>query len=257
MWPPKKRKRVNHYHPRRLFEDEGGGAGVGGERGGSKCMSSYDRRILLVLAIFVTVVVFDFSSCVHTTQLNELYINPIDTTHFSFVRMTVSGGECTVLGHTQIGFPSDPWSQSIDTTYNSIINRSDSLQALPSTFVNDTLLLWDHVTSEWDSVHWQFRIVIDSTRTHFISVSWMRDTDAWDGIFDRWWKSNCDTIFDVPLTRMQDGSLTANILKYNGISVFSDSGTYSDGGGYNDITTSINSLDSLAPNASIDLLITP
>jgi hypothetical protein len=209
------------------------------------------------LLCLLCLVAIDISSCTHSTQLNELYINPIDTTHYSFVSMTVSGGDCSLLRHAQIGFPSDTESQTIDTTYSSIINRSDSLQALPSTFVNDTLLLWDHVRSEWDSVHWQFRIVIDSKRSHFVSISWMRDTAAGDGIFDRWWKSNCDTIFDVPLTRMQDGSLTAHVLKYNGIGIFSDSGTYSDGGGYNDITTSINSNESLTSKASIDLRIAP
>ncbi len=215
------------------------------------------RRANVALLWLLCSVAIAISSCTHTTQLNELYINPIDSTHFSFVSMTISGADCGVHQHTQIGYPSDPWSQSIDTTYNSIIYRSDSLQALSSTFVNDTLLLWDHVQSEWDSIHWQFRIVIDSTRSHFISFSWMRDTAAWDGIFDRWWKSNCDTVFDVPITRMQDGSLVAHFFKNKGIGVFSDSGTYSDGEGYNDITTSINSLDSLESNSTIDLRITP
>ncbi len=214
-------------------------------------------RVNVDLLLLLCSMAIGISSCVHTTQLNELYINPIDTTHFSFVSMTVSGGDFGVLRHTQIGYASDPWSQSIDTTYNSIINRSDSLLAPSSAFVNDTLLLWDHIQSEWDSVHWQFRVVIDSACSHFISVSWMRDTAAWDGIFDRRWMTNCDTIFDVPLTRMQDGSLTAHILKYSAIGVYSDSGTYSDGGGYNDITTSINSLNSLTSNTSFDLRITP
>ena len=213
--------------------------------------------VRVCLVCFAGLLMLVLSSCSQTTQLNQPHVNPLDSTHYRVATMTIHGIFATMHRRSVDSSISGIARHIIDSNYRSHLETVNIVTAMPSMFVKDTLVISRDTAFDWNNASQLIRIVLDSTRTRFLSVYW---SDSWfrnDPIFDWWSVKHDDAIDDVPFTESPDGSLAAHLPRYLRLNCSTDSLTYSDSDGLRDVSTSLISADSTTPDGYIDIRVAP
>jgi hypothetical protein len=196
----------------------------------------------------------DTTTLPDTTKL----INRLDTTHFSTIIITIQGAFGLVHYHTSWSSPSGTETSTTDTTYlTAIPEEFGYLASAPVTFIRDTLNIGEAIPSSeppgWDSIC----IVIDSSHTRFLVVNDGSNSGQYTSmlLFSGSWGSY--SIGSMPFTQSADGSLVAHVPGCSLLKWMSNSWNHSHGNGDTKDTTSLISIDSLAPNAYTEIDVKP